>query len=242
MNALTDGGKWDDASAGTTRVSVIPATGLDFPAGMTNVLAGRYRNTTDTQHWLVSKTDGWQLPAIGGVMCKRLYFRQTVVGTSGITYHPVEPAVGACADEGEWVVTSTQPNFVFRIQTHSHRWETTLPHGQTYRVEERWERTGTQTWVLHMRVYDSAGTLIRQDADFDCTVGHGAAHTLASTGPIAVNTTSNAECLRSQNINWQGSGGDGRGSDNENSNRMFYGGYALAFGDWCGPYVPGEGD
>lgn len=238
-NALSDGGKWDDVSSGTPRVEIVPATGLGFPAGMTNVLAGRYRNT-DTQFWIVGKTNGWALPAVGGVMCKRLYFRHTVVGTSSITYHPVEPAVGACADEAEWVVNS-QANFIFRIQTHSHRWETTLQRGNTYRVEERWERTGTQTWVLHMRVYDAGNNLIRDDDDFSCSLGHGN-HTLASGGTTVVNTTSNAECLRSQNINWQGSAQDGRGSDDENNNRIYYGGYALSHSDWCGPYVQGEAD
>ena len=236
-NALSDGGKWDDVSNGTTRVEIVPATGLGFPAGMTNVLAGRYRNT-DTAFWIVGITNGWALPPVGGVMCKRLYFRHTVVGSSTITYHPVEPAVGNCADEGEWVVNSAS-NFIFRLQTHSHRWETTLQRGNTYRVEERWERTGTQTWVLHMRVYDAAGTLIRQDSDFNCSLGHGA-HSLATTGATAVNTTSNADCLRSQNINWQGSAQDGRGSDDENNNRIYYGGYALSMSDWCGPYTPSE--
>jgi len=239
-SALSDGGKWDEVSNGTSRLEVVPASGLDFPNGMNNVLAGRYRNTTDTSYWIVGITNGWALPPVGGVMCKRLYFRHTVVGSSSITYHPVEPAVGACAAEAEWVVNS-QANFIFRIQTHSHRWQTTLTRGQTYRVEERWERTGNQTWILHMRVYDSAGSLIRQDGDFDCSLGHGS-HTLASGGTVVVNTTSNADCLRSQNINWQGSGGDGRGSDDESNNRIYYGGYALSHADWCGPYAPGEGD
>ncbi len=110
-NALSDGGKWDDVSAGSTRVEVVPATGLTFPPDMTNVLAGRYRNTTDTQFWIVGLTNGWTLPPIGGVMCKRLYFRHTVVGTSATTFHPVEPAVGACADEGEWVINSQPTSF-----------------------------------------------------------------------------------------------------------------------------------
>ncbi len=202
--AISDGDRWDVVSSGTSRVEVIPAAGLDFPPGMRNVLAGRYRNT-DSRYWIVQKTDGWNLPLIGGVMCKRLYFRHTVVGSSAITYHPVEPAVGPCAFEGEWVINSQPTSFFgFRRQATGGKRHST--RGQTYRVEERWERTGAQTWVLHMRVYDSAGTLIRQDADFNCTVGHGAAHSLASTGPAAINTTLNAECLRSQHIGWQGSG------------------------------------
>ena len=229
--AIGDGGRWDDYDTGVSRLTIVPAAGLDFPTGMLNVVQGRYRESEMT-YWIIQKLNGWSLPPVGGSLYKRLYFRHTLVGTSN-SFHPVEPEVGACAYENNWTLTGTNP-FSFQVRSSEHRWEVRLPRGQTYRVEERYERTGINTWVMHVRVYNSAGVLVATEADFTCVLGHGQ-HTMADrpTSTIA------AECMRSQNINWQGGGG-GKGSDDENNNRIFYGGFAVSLTGWIGPYVAGE--
>jgi len=106
----------------------------------------------------------------------------------------------------------------------------------TYRIEERYERTGTTTWRLHARVYDSAGLLIFGDSDFVCNqFGHNN-HTLANHGNIV---TPDPNCLRHKMLVNQGGLGD-RGINAPAENRIFYGGFAVSLTDWCGPYVPGE--
>jgi len=240
-NAATDGGKWpENYNVSSDRVTVVSASGLSFPAGMANVLAIRY-STSDSLFCGVAIQNGWQLPAVGGVLCRRLYFRHTIDGTDSSTHHPVECYPGNCAYAAEWVVNKG-PTFQLQIATlndgtdfnNGHRWEVTLNRDTTYRVEERYERTATGTWKLHLRIYDSSNTLIKQDADFNCAV-HGT-HTLASQPNIL---TPNPDCLRDIMIQNQGVG-DTRGSNNTATNRIYYGGMAISLADWCGPYVAGE--
>lgn len=259
--AITDGSKWTGDptlgnTTGGTRVSIIAASGLDFPVGMTNVVQGRYRNSTAAESptfWVIGVESGWALPAVGGMLIKRNHFRHTLIGshssTSGTTFHCVEPASGSCADEGEWVVNSADHNgsahpatdadttFLFRFKTKSHNWNTVLDKHETYRVEERWTREATNTWKTELRIYNSANVLVKDDGDFT-TVG---GLTLATQSATEKTTTTSATCLTHQNINWQGSDGNGRGSDDEDNNRIYYGGYAIHVSDtfadeWIGAY------
>ena len=229
--AVGDGGKWDDFHTGTTRLMIVAATGLDFPAGMSNVIQGRYRES-ESNYWIIQKFNGWPAPAIGGVLCDRFYFRHTLVGTS-ISFHPVEPEPGGCATESNITITGQNP-FSFQVRSEEHRWETTLSRGVTYRIERRFERTGTNAWIIHVRIFDSAGVMVRSDADFDCVLGHGT-HRMSDQPVSTISPT----CIRNHCFNWQGGGGN-RGSDDENNNRIYYGGYAVSLSDWCGAYSPSE--
>ncbi len=229
--ALGDGGQWNDYHTGTTRVSIIPAAGLGFPSDMSNVVQGRYRES-ETPYWIIQKFDGWSLPNVGGSLYRRLYFRHDLAGTS-TSFHPVEPQPGSCAFENNWTMTGLNP-YTFQIRSSDHRWEVRLNRGVTYRVEEQYERTGTNTWIMHARVYDAAGNLVKSDADFQCMSGHGN-HTMADRPT----STMAASCMVHQSIGWQGGGGN-RGSDDENNNRIYYGGFAVSQAGWVGPYVRGE--
>jgi hypothetical protein len=104
----------------------------------------------------------------------------------------------------------------------------------TYRIEEQYTRTATNSWRLDARIYDSSGALIRQATDFACTYHPN--HTLAShTGTI----TSGTDCFRNKMIGNPGDGG-GRGSSDPAHQHVYYGGFAVSHTDWCGPYQPGE--
>ncbi len=230
-NALNDGGQWNDSHTGTTRLSIIPAAGLGFPSDMTNVVQGRYRES-ETPYWIIQKFDGWALPNVGGSLYRRLYFRHDLAGTS-TSFHPVEPQPGSCAFENNWTMTGLNP-YTFQLRSSEHRWEVRLNRGVTYRVEEQFERTGTNTWIMHARVYDEANNLVKSDADFQCMSGHGN-HTMADRPT----STMAASCLVHQSIGWQGGGGN-RGSDDENNNRIYYGGFAVSHAGWIGPYVLGQ--
>jgi hypothetical protein len=231
--AVSDGGKWDDYFTGTTRQMIIAATGLDFPSGMANVFRMRCRETTDTQYSICQKFNGWPLPSVGGSIYRRVYFRNTLVG-SGISFHPYEPQPGACATESNTTFGGGDP-FDLELRDNDHRWAITLPKHQTYRYEERYRRTGPNRWIIEARIYNSANVLIRTNADFRCTVHTSPGHTLANALECQVSDS----CIVHHSIGWQGGGGN-RGSDNENQNSIYWGGYAVSLADWIGPYTPSE--
>jgi hypothetical protein len=119
----------------------------------------------------------------------------------------------------------------------NHWWAVTLNRNQTYRVEERLERTAAGVYTFHARIYNSANQLLFDDDDFVCVVGHGS-HTLASSFGSGLQLPDET-CLRHRTIYNQGVGST-RGSDDPNANSIFYAGFAISLTDWVGPYVPGE--
>jgi len=249
VTAARDGTKWDSADNINTppiaggRITVVPATGLGFPADMVNVLAIRYESTTD--NWSgVNKRAGWPLPAVGGVLARRMYVRMSMDGSSAGNHHPVQSAfsAGACAYAAEWMI-SKGTTFAFGVanlqngslaEANNHEWMTTLTRDVTYRVEERYQRVTVTTWKLSIRIYDQSGALIRQNADFKDTRHTGA--TLAGQADIV---TPDPTCLQHFMIVNQGVGA-GRGSSNVNADRIYYGGFAVSLTDWVGPYTPRE--
>lgn len=262
LNAVRDGTRWGGvhniANPIADQVTVIAATGLNFPAGMANVLAIRYPEANQ-QFYGPYIENGWQLPPIGGSLYYRLYFRFAIGGTGGGTHHPFQSCVnaGGCCPQSWWKVQKpsatsgeTIPLFIEQYGAasggpHHHQWGVLdLTRNVTYRVEERYERTGTETWIVRARVYDesvSTTVPIRDESDFACGFSqnpeHGA-HTMATALPILFE---NSSCLRGRMLVNQGVGLTGRGNDDPNANRIYYGGFAVSLSDWIGPYVPGEG-
>jgi len=262
QDAVRDGTKWTSADRidfslnpngpVPDRVAVVPATGLGFPAGMSNVLAIKYHNATATDYCGIFKSNGWPMPTVGGVICFRLYFRMSIDGASGGRHHPVQtaPAAGPCVQTSVWRMEKGD-TFAFQIGqfgsgfcnpsdagffSDCHSWQTTLTRNQTYRVEERWEYVAAHQWRLHVEVYDSSNTKVRSDSDFVC-MEFGHAHTLADNLIIGVKDDT---CFRSKLIANEGALG-ARGADAPAENRIFYGGFAVSLDDWCGNYVVGEG-
>lgn len=258
ITAVRDGTKWEAFNIAYTpdRVSVVPAAGLDFPAGMANVLAIRYPNTIngqpDQMYSGVNRRDAWELPPVGGSLYFRLYFRFDIGGFGGGTHHPVQSCVAAGGGCGQTWMKFQRPAsgeaipFILEVNgtgTYSgspshHIWGVqNLQRGATYRVEEQYERTGPNTWIVRARLYDSANRLIRSEADFRCGwYGAAHAHTLADNVAVPLG---DASFLRMKLITNQGVGG-GRGSDDVAHQRIYYGGFAVSLSGWIGPYRVGE--
>ena len=254
--ACRDGTRWDAAnniatpSAGRVEVLALSGLGLDFPATMANCLAIRYERTPGNIAFCgVEIQDGWTLPSVGGVLCKRMYFRMAVARTVTDTHHPVQTKAGTCAYSTEWVMNQGS-TFEFQVATlrdgvspasEIHRWVVAggLQRDVTYRIEERYERLTTTTWRLHVRIYNSANTLLYDDADLVCNQSGHSSHTLEDNIDIVTPTP---ECLENLMIVNQGQLGDlgDRGADAPDENRIFYGGCAISKVDWCGPYILGE--
>lgn len=248
-NAVRDGGKWTSsqniANPSADRVTVLAQSGLglDFPAAMANVLAIRYENATDTFCGIFG-SNLWTLPAIGSSLFTRCYFRHTISGSHSFEHHPSQAcaSAGGCCPDGWWKMDKGSTiNFSVAVAEGTgsqHKWTTQISRGQTYRLEEEYARTGTNTFTMHLRLYNSSNVLIADDDDFDCTFHGPGQHLLSSNPSITVN---NLTCYRNRILVNQGVGFNGSGSDDPNNNRIFYGGMAASHTAWCGAYSAGEG-
>jgi hypothetical protein len=233
--AVNDGGRWEAAWNTEDMVTVVPATGLQFPSSMPNVLAIRY---TGTRARGVIADGRWAPPAVGETLYFRFYWRMAIDASAQGTHHPLgtRPNLGGFAMVHDspagspdflWFVANGHSNFAL-----NHRWETRLSKHTTYRIEWAISRTGSSTYRWQARVYDSAGTLIRGLSDFRCAWGH-AAHTLADQPDITFDDAASfANLFVSHQGDWQVAGPN---------NRMYYGGFAVSKAGWVGPHIAGEG-
>jgi len=248
--AKNDGGKWDlsvDGGGPTNRLEVVSATGLDFPSGMANVLKVLNRFTNwQNDYWNVLVQNGWQLPAIGGSITFRLYFRYNIgAGTGGDHLHAVQTGPpGNCPYTAELLFgRATATTFDFSLATYggtssgggnAHEWQLNFPLNRevTYRIEEQYIRQGTNTWKAHARLYDSSNNLIASDANFADTYGSG-----TNLATYSGNITSGTDCFRNKMIGFPNQNG---GSDDAAHQHIYYGGFAVSLNGWIGPYVAGE--
>ena len=246
--AKRDGRKWDlsvDGGGPSNRLEVVRAVGLGFPTGMANVLKVLTPYTNwEKYYWNVLVKNGWALPAVGGSLYFRLYFRYDVgAGTGHDHLHTVQTGPpGNCPYTAELLFGRVSPTtFTLSIANYGgsssgangHEWlvKRPLSRAQTYRIEEQYIRTATNSWKVHARLYDSRNNLVASDADFQESYGAG---TLASySGSI----TSGTDCLRNKMIGFPNQNG---GSDDPAHQHIYYGGFAVSLTNWIGPYVVGE--
>lgn len=107
-----------------------------------------------------------------------------------------------------------------------------LDKGAVYRVEYRIHRVATLGIAIHIRVYDSANTLVLQDSDFVLVAS---STTLADNPELGLESDDiTEEYLRNFAL---GAIGTGMPTDVA----CYYGAVAVSRTDWCGPYVEGEG-
>lgn len=264
-NAVTDGGKWASATLGSghfnidfpvaDRVSVVSAPGLDFPAGMDNVLAIRYEQEAGYNSCGVRVEDGWALPATDASIYFRMYFRHDIGGDNPALndfHHPVQSFYQAGGDTGHNIFFLNKPaagveTFAFTLGNFSdpdpdehHHWRVTLTRGVTYRIEQKYTRRAEDVYDFDARIYTSDNLLVFDRTNITCIKSnHGSA--LMSTSHSTNISLLNEAALRSRFIVNQGTLGD-RGSNDADHNRIYYGGYAVSLTDWCGRYTVGEAD
>lgn len=107
----------------------------------------------------------------------------------------------------------------------------TLRQGTPYRVEFQLARLAGQSFNVHARIYDAAGTLLYGDADWRNWSGAG---TLASNPVVSLSL----EGLTSVSVGLNGI------SNTDWHPSLLYGyqgAFCIRHDTWCGPYVPGEG-
>lgn len=238
--ALRDTGKanpWD--LVGGQGLEVIAATGLDFPCA--NVL--RVTAVAASSGFATLRNANMPLPANGQSRWYRFYARYTFPdGLEDQQTHPVQDGGAGSQINWEWAVLHNlggNGRFTPSLQLHSnnpfadYRWNPTpLNKNQTYRFEWQILRVSDTTFQLHVRVYDSAGTLVLSDANYR---NEGGTRTLAAvpTPTLLFNNVNNLDGL---NAGCNGISGSAPPFP-------FVYGYQSAFAvsgtDWIGPYAGG---
>jgi uncharacterized protein YjdB len=242
LEAVTDGGRWNISAVTPETVRIIPSAGLDFPTA--NVL--QMIATSERQGFGIIRKTGMPIPVVGEIRAYRWYIRMLQRDTL-IDYqtHPIQDGNNASVTNWMFIVYNGgsagipagrwQPQFwpdgdpVY----NNRRWfGPILNKNETYRFELQIHRTGVSTFQMHIRIYNSAGTLIASDADF---------HNINNVARLSSNPT-----FTFPNIAWldglnAGNNGITNLPPNSNFTYAYEGGFAVCSGDWCGPYVPGEG-
>jgi hypothetical protein len=191
-------------------------------------------------------TDGLPALDIGVSRFYRWYMRfdvPTSVATWG-SPHPIQD--GPDASNFNWELetrrgtggTKVSPMWTLSNNPFpNNRWAALdgLDVGETYRFEMQFNRTGTTTYNLHAKVFDSAGVQVLGDADFLNQTGTGS----TSLADVPTLTISKLDELRSFQCGTNGAF-QGTVAGDHPVTFCYQGGFAISDDDWIGPYVNGE--
>lgn len=253
--AIRDNGKatpWSARWGGQGSLNVVPATGLGFPATMTNVL--RVQHYQQDFDWVMANNI-WSVPAIGSAIYFRVYIRNTVdnavdAGSSYASTHPVESEGNPNGISGGYYAMhygsysdGTFPFFVAMnnatypyngwtpgAPTSNHGGRNydpaTLVKNTTYRVEWKFTRTAANRYDFDMRIYGGDDKTLLFDRTNIYAWG-GNRQTIATNGTGLSIDDSHVSDLRI---------GINGGFATPSPQFVYWGGFAVCSDDWCGAY------
>ncbi len=223
---------------GTTfEVRSTASDGRDYPT--TNYL--RVSNTY--AELAFGRSAGYiDVPQVGQSIYLRMYYRVTLNGggedTHG-TYFDDDPIAGVNWGPqalGIYLIPSTSTPMTFLISAAAGQDPRYFSPGarlnknQTYRIELRYTRTGTNTYTLGGRIYDVTGKLLYDEGAFkDDYWYNGTPKLLGRTFTVS---GAGASSMTGLKIGVEAAQ-PGTGAFAE------YAGIAVCTGDWCGPYSGG---
>jgi hypothetical protein len=236
--AVSDGGKWPFQSRSFDRtMNIVSSEGLDFPSENVYQVIG----VADMEGWSMNRVEGMPIPAVGESRFYRWYFRSTLPDfLEDYNTHPIQDGIAG-----------SQTNWMFLVINSSNSASGNVPAGQwmpqfwanaapypyqrwfgpllnkheTYRFELQIHRVNTSQFQMHVRIYDSAGTLIADDDDMR---NYGTS-TLAGNMNFPFTNVNNMDGLNS------GNNGIG-GSAPWPFTISYQGAFAVCVDTWCGPY------
>lgn len=251
--ALRDTGQvvpWDIQAGNGDLNQAVAATGLGFPATMTNVLECNMEYNGSgagyTQHVRLTTAGAHiPIPDVGEDIFYRAYIRIDVPDTytADDNTHPFQDAQGI--SEANWalrVTTLTNGTWVPMIKPNQNTtsWPNTLfacppvNKGDVHRFEVHVHRNAETTIQIHVRVYDTDdSTLLYDDADFS---NLNSSATLASNPSFTIFSAA-------EFAGFNGGGHNGVVGGTADQFPFLYGhqgGVAISVTDWCGAYVAGE--
>lgn len=233
-NALRDGTKWTEwvNYGGPQLLSVVSASGLGFPAAMTNVLRVLQAGESDAEHMQLE--NGLPLPQVGDHIYYRIYTRVDEASQAGRgSDHPVEPIPGSCpflwTFKRSISANGWTPEWQFS-NTPSEEWwnlRVQLQKNVVYRIEWHFYFITASTFKFDTRIYDAAGTLLYTDVDF--LSGNFLNQTLQARDPNFRNTDN--ACFRNLFV-----GNNGQASWTNTNTYTYWGGVKVCRDGWCGAY------
>ena len=238
-NALGDGGKWPDVTA-DGMLEVVATTGLGFPATMANCLKVRLPNGGESAD--VRVAGAWAVPQIGEKLFYRMYFRNDIAndqGNQSVSFHPWEFNAGEAAFHFEFTTDSRANGTCwcrFRFEQMGDPWDRVVPGSpeilinkfETYRLEMMFERTGTNQWLVEIRIYDDSDALIYDPSNMYNKNG---SQTLAAYNAAGGRFTMNAEYTDEMLV------GSSGGMWNFTADQFIYwAGFMVRSDNWCGAY------
>lgn len=247
-NAIMDNGKskpW--TLAGGNGLAVVSSAGLDFPT--TNAL--RVTALGSTSGFALLRVTGLPVPGVGQSRYYRWYSRMVLpddVEPNDDETHPHQD--GNAASDSNWLFhvyhdapmanhwmpqfrgEAAFPNDRFGGNTGVAPIGPQLQKNVTYRFEVKITRTGTSTFTMDVRVYDSAGVLLYDGDDFQNQVRTAT----INTRTFNVNNLGN---LGQFNAGLNGLGTGSTAPWYPSSVYMYQGAVAISGTDWLGPYSGG---
>jgi hypothetical protein len=229
-------------NAGNSTEQIRSASGLGFPATVTNILETDAHGSTFVD---VRVANAWPSPAITDVMLYRLGLQFVIPDSysiGGNDNHPIEPYPGATAFEWGWEFAPSQNGKMTPLWNTAgggRRYFATdgLNKSQFYWLEWKFIPTGSAgVYKSRMRFVDVNGTVILTDADLRES---GANHTWTQDDP---SLTLDDLALRSLTVGDNGPGSWSVVTPGTVFNRFstVAVGKSNASNVWIGPYVPGE--
>jgi hypothetical protein len=238
INAVTDGGKWNINAVTPETMQIISSQGLDFPTP--NVM--QMTATSERQGFAIVRKTGMPVPQVGESRFYRWYIRMTQIdGLIDYQTHPIQDGNNASTTNWMFIVYnggggSGIPNGMWQPQFwadndpvyNNMRWYAPiLSKNVTYRFEMQILRNTTNTFQMHIRIYDASGNLIATDADI---------HNISNAARLSSNPS-----LGIGDPSWfdgLNAGNNGIGSLPANSNftYAYQAGFCVRSDDWCGPY------
>jgi hypothetical protein len=235
---LLDGGKWN-RWGGQSILAVVPASGLGFPASMSNVM--RVAMGTGSFDWIQANAK-WTLPAVGESRAFRMYLRNNVGNVSGgwAATHPVESQGTSGSISGNFYAwhlgSNTDGTFPVAFADEApwprNYWTTsnatnstvgTLLKQTTYRLEWKWTRTGSSVYTLDLRIIGADDRTVVADRTTIKAWGGGSLASNPGGIPVA------DQFMTGIRIGLNG------GFSASGAQYVYYGGFAVC-SDWCGAY------
>jgi hypothetical protein len=241
--AKTDGGKWNIISDPGNSLDVVagPPVGIPSP----NCL--RVIAKTSAQGFARLAKTGLGVPAVGQSFFYRWYYRHEQPSLNDNSQHPIESGQTGGLDwsfSNETISNTTwrpefrpggdQNNAVLARFTGP-----ILQRSVTYRFELQIHKLSNTEMRMHARVYSAAGQLIADDDDFiNDRLGSSTRVSLADNPTLHFQTSGGSQLDEVR----AGNNGISVGDWGPEMLYAYQGGFAIATGDWCGPYgnIAGE--
>lgn len=227
------GGQWAASPPGRW-LTVLSASGLGFPAGMTNVLRVELGASTVSQ--MLGIEGLWNTIADGGSIYFRYYQRVDFANgfDTGSMHHIQHDGHGTIGSEWK-ILTGVSGHVSFRLHAPpsdsngaydiKNTGAAVMNRTSVYRIEWHWTRSGSNL-AVEVRIYDSTDTLIATGADF-LSANFGTP--LTANNSLTPYTAATVQKLEVGNNGPNLSGRD-------HSEYMYLAGFAVSFGDWLGSW------